>query len=525
METVTRRKFIMAVSQVGGVAAAVLALQGMGLDPAFANEPASVLNLKPDGGKGIKVVVLGAGMAGLAAAYELRRGGYDVTVLEGRDRPTGRAWTIRPGDKVEFTDGTTQLCNFDTGHYLNPGPARIPSHHQTLLGYVRELNVPIEVEVNVSRSAFMWNKAANEGTPLQLRRVMNDTRGYVSELLAKSVNKNALDQELTGLDKEKFVSFLRQYGDLSPDLFYKGSARSGYKQYPGAHDVTAINNDPLTLKSLLDQDMWQQLLFEESMDQQATMFQPVGGIDAPGRALAKSLGKIVKLNSQVTEIRRNGTGVKIVYKDTKTGKAGIVEADYMISTIATHLLSRIPNDLPADIQSDIAKTSGGDGMKIGFESRRFWEQDYNIYGGISQSKDPRAAIWHQTGGFHTKRGITVFYGGAPEFGKLPLDQQIAGGRAAIDGIYPGHGAELDKAILVQWSKVSWNEGTGAHFTAETAGLYDRLNKGEAPFFFAADYLSHVSGWQEGAIRSGHYAVSKIATRVAELETSSNHKPT
>jgi len=56
-------------------------------------------------------------------------------------------------------------------------------------------------------------------------------------------------------------------------------------------------------------------------------------------------------------------------------------------------------------------------------------------------------------------------------------------------------------------------------------LYDRLNKGEAPFFFAADYLSHVSGWQEGAIRSGHYAVSKIATRVAELETSSGRKPT
>ena len=525
MEKVTRRNFIMAVSQAGGVAAAVLALQGMGLDPAFANEPASVLNLKPDGGKGIKVVVLGAGMAGLAAAYELRRGGYDVTVLEGRDRPCGRAWTIRPGDKVEFTDGTAQMCNFEAGHYLNPGPARIPSHHQTLLGYIRELQVPIEVEVNVSRGSYLWNKAANDGAPMQMRRAMNDTRGYVSELLAKSVNKSALDQELTGLDKEKFVSFLRQYGDLSSDLFYKGSLRSGYKQYPGAADTIGIKNDPLTLKSLLDQDMWQQLLFEESMDQQATMFQPVGGIDQTGRALAKSLGKIVKLSSQVTEIRRNGAGVKVTYKDLKSGKVSVVAADYMISTIAVHLLSRIPNDLPADIQSDIAQVTGGDGMKIGFESRRFWEQDYNIYGGISQAKDPRAAIWHQSGGYHTQRGITVFYGGAPEFGKLPLKEQIEGGRAAIDGIYPGHGKELDKAILVQWSKVPWNEGTGAHFTAETAGLYDRLNKGEPPFFFAADYLSHISGWQEGAIRSGHYAVSKIATRVAELEGSSTHKPT
>src|SRR5260370_10721980 len=92
-------------------------------------------------GHGTKVVVLGAGVAGQSAAYELRGAGYDVTVLEARDRVGGRNWTIRNGTKVDMTDGSRQVCEFDPGNYFNCGPARIPSHHQALLGYCKELGV------------------------------------------------------------------------------------------------------------------------------------------------------------------------------------------------------------------------------------------------------------------------------------------------------------------------------------------------------------------------------------------------
>ena len=64
-----------------------------------------------------------------------------------------------------------------------------------------------------------------------MRQAINDTRGHVSELLAKAINQGALDQELMPHDKERMVAFLKTYGDLSPDLFYQRlRTRSGFRQ-------------------------------------------------------------------------------------------------------------------------------------------------------------------------------------------------------------------------------------------------------------------------------------------------------
>jgi monoamine oxidase len=125
-------------------------------------------------------------MAGLAAGYELRKAGYDVTILEARARVGGRNWTIRRDTQVELNHIREQRCAFADDLYFNAGPARIPSHHQAVLGYCREFGVELQVEVNSNRSALFLNEGVNEGHPLQQRQVINDTRGHVSELLAKA---------------------------------------------------------------------------------------------------------------------------------------------------------------------------------------------------------------------------------------------------------------------------------------------------------------------------------------------------
>ena len=252
--------------------------------------------------------ILGAGVAGLSAAYELGRAGYDCTVLEARDRVGGRSWTIRRGTRLELTDGSHQICEFDQDLYWNAGAARLPSHHQAVLGYCRELGVALEVEVNTNRGAKLLNQAANSGKPIELRQVANDVRGEISELLGKAINRGALDQELTAYDKERMLAFLRQYGDLSPDLLYKGSTRAGYKTLPGPADQVGVKRDPVPLGVLLDADMWAGLLLEESFTQQATMFQPVGGMDRIAAAFAEKVGPIVRLANEVTAIRRGPGG-------------------------------------------------------------------------------------------------------------------------------------------------------------------------------------------------------------------------
>jgi len=507
----TRRDFIQAVGRAGGYSAAYLAMQGMGLLPTFAN--AASLNLPPDSGKGVKVVILGAGMAGLASADELLKAGYDVTILEARDRVGGHNWTVRNGDKVESTDGSIQTCGYEDGQYFNTGPARLPTHHQAVLGYCRELGIELEVEVNSSRSAFLRNAKANGGAPIEFRRAINDTRGHVSELLAKAINQGALDRDMSPADKERMVAFLKQYGDLSPDLFYKGSKRSGWKDLPGAADVAGVQNDPLDMGTLLDLDMWNDVVFDDSIDDQATMLQPVGGMDMIPKAIAKKIGPAVfRLMSEVKEIRRTATGARIVYLDRTTGKTHEITADYVICTIPLPVLAKIPADFSDPIRKAIGDVYYGNAVKIGFESRRFWEREYRIYGGLSFTKDPGATIWHPSGGFHKEKGITVYYiyMGGEAVTSRPLAEQHLYAQREIDAIFPGHGKELGKPVVVNWGKIPYNLGNKAYLTPDDQ-LYNIMNKADGPFYFANDWLTH-SGWQEGAILSARHTVAAIDKR-------------
>jgi monoamine oxidase len=156
-----------------------------GIDGDERGSLAEPIRAEAGSGKGVKVVVLGAGIGGLVSAYELKKLGYEVTVLEARERPGGRNWTGRKGTVVEFVDGTKQTIGWEEGNYQNLGPARLPSTHWTMLGYCRELGVPLEVEINTSRSTLLQNDKANGGAPVVQRKAINDTRGHVSELLSK----------------------------------------------------------------------------------------------------------------------------------------------------------------------------------------------------------------------------------------------------------------------------------------------------------------------------------------------------
>src|SRR5215470_17760415 len=250
----TRRDFLQQVGSIGGYRATYLTMQAMGLlGTAAMAEP---LALSRGDAHGTKVVILGAGVAGLSAAYELGKAGYECLVLEARDRVGGRCWSVRRGARLEMNDGTRQVCEFDPDMYWNAGPARIPSAHQAVLGYCQELGVALEVEINTSRGARLYNAAANRGRPVEMRQAHNDVRGEISELLGKAINRGALDKELTAHDKERMIAFLKAYGDLSPDLVFRGSTRSGYKSLPEAGEQAGERRNPVPLSTFLDIDLW-----------------------------------------------------------------------------------------------------------------------------------------------------------------------------------------------------------------------------------------------------------------------------
>jgi len=507
----TRRDFLQRVAQAGGYRATYLTMQAMGL---IATEAvAEPLMLERGARHGTKVVVLGAGMAGMSAAYELGKAGYDCTVLEARDRVGGRNWTIRRGTTIEMSDGSRQICEFDPDLYFNAGPARLPSHHQAVLGYCRELGVPLEVEVNSNRGALLHNPAANDGRPIELRQAINDTRGEISELLGKAINRGALDEELGVQDKERMLDFLRQYGDLSADLLYKGSTRSGYSALPGPAEAAGATRDPLKLAALLDADMWGAMLFEENFTQQATMFQPVGGMDRVATALAKKLGGTVRLGTEVTGIKRSGSGVSVTFLDKRRGKRAAIDAAYCIVTIPLKVLAGIEADFSPEHRTAIRGVEYGNAVKIAWQSRRFWETEAHIYGGISWVKGPTTLVWYPSDRFFSAKGILLgAYANRDDADELtgkPLAEQIELTRAAIEGLHPGHGRELEKPVAVAWSKVPYSLGIAASYRKGQEDEYRQLNAPDGPFYFAGEHLSHIGAWQEGAIVSAHRAANMI----------------
>jgi monoamine oxidase len=543
----TRRDFLSRVGQAGGYSAAFLAMQGLGLMEASAL-PVPV-PAASGSGKGSSVVVLGGGIAGLVAAYELRALGYTVTLLEARERPGGRNWTVRGGDTVSFVDGTKQACTWDPGHYQNFGPARLPSIHPTILAYCKKLGVELQVEVNMSNSAFLQNDAANDGKPVVMRQAVNDTRGHVSELLSKSIHQGSLDQDLSATDRDRMLAFLRIYGPLDEAGKYAGSDRAGYSKTAGAGDETGVLSTPIDMHTLLDESFWQGILFDQQFDMQATMFQPVGGMDKIPYAFAKSLGDIVKYGAPVTEIRKTPKGVRIGY--TQKGSPKMIEADLCICAMPLNILRSVPNDLSAPYKKVLGECTYASAYKVAWESRRFWEQDYNIYGGLEFVNTGCSPIWFPSAGMFSERGVVVS-GYTDEtnspFGKLSIQEKFAESRKSIERLHPGHGKELEKPMYVGWGKIQYNEGSwiraygpnqnrspeqnqgpatppGVALTQQTgqarnAGAartqtnpgYQTLLQPDGPIIFAGDHVSHIVAWQEGAALSALRAVQQVSER-------------
>ncbi|WP_319423045.1 flavin monoamine oxidase family protein [Pleurocapsa sp. FMAR1] len=272
MSQFTRRKLLKLVGRAGGVAAVYSTMKALNL----LHSPAQAITkpkLTAEAGEGVKVAILGAGIAGMTAAYELGKAGYNCTILEARDRAGGRCWTIRAGTEIAELE-SKQTCPFDSEEhlYFNPGPARIPYHHREILGYCREFGVPLQVRINENRAAYFQDDRAFGGQAILNRRVVNDSRGYMAELLAKAINQKALDTEIQAEDRERLLEFVSSYGSLGEDYRYKGTDSAGYISPPGAGLTSGKLYKPLDFSELLKSDFWEyKLNFAEGYNQAATM--------------------------------------------------------------------------------------------------------------------------------------------------------------------------------------------------------------------------------------------------------------
>ncbi|MYG27918.1 MAG: FAD-dependent oxidoreductase, partial [Boseongicola sp. SB0677_bin_26] len=159
MRKPTRRTLLRSIGAAAGSAAVYRTMDALGMLGTGAAQ-AATLDLAPGTGEGGHVVILGAGVSGLAAAWEMSRAGWRCTVLEATPRPGGRNLTVRGGDVLTEREMRQEVCFDPEDHlYANLGPARIPYHHRTVLGYCKAFGIDLEIFTNDNRAALFHDRA------------------------------------------------------------------------------------------------------------------------------------------------------------------------------------------------------------------------------------------------------------------------------------------------------------------------------------------------------------------------------
>jgi monoamine oxidase len=519
----SRRSLLHMIGTVAGSAAMYHAMTEMG----YAQEsgysgPPKLTQPKP----GTSVLVLGAGIAGLVAAIELRDAGYKVQVLEYNDRSGGRNWSLRGGDTYTELGGFTQHVRFDPGQYINPGPWRLPYHHYGILHYANRLNVALEPFTQVNYNAYVHSTEANGGKPARFREVQADFHGHVAELLAKSTQQHALDKAVTREDQEILLMALKNWGALDQNYEYKkglvSSNRRGFVQDPGGglHSLPTPS-EPQAMSELLKSHLWRYIASGHNYEMQSSIFQPKGGMGQIGLAFGRELQPLIKYNAKVVDIHQDAAGVTATYVDAKRGGAPRqAKADWCICTIPASILSQIPMNVSGKMHAAINQLPYQAALKVGLQfKRRFWEEDDHIYGGITYTNQPNSSIGYPMWDYFSKgKGVLL---GAYTFGEAafvaaakPPEERIKDALEYGSKIHPQYKKEFDCGVAVAWHRVPWTLGCAGQWTEEgRAAHYNDMCAIDGRIMLAGEHVSRLPAWQEGAVTSATDAITRLHARV------------
>jgi monoamine oxidase len=519
----SRRQLLTMIGVSAGATAMYQAMHSLGFAAESQFQGPIRLSAAP---KGASVLVLGAGIAGLVAAYELRNAGYKVQVLEYNARAGGRNWTLRGGDRYTELGGETQECRFDPDLYINPGPWRLPYHHRGMLSYCKRLGVALEPFVQVNYNAYLHSRKAFGGKPQRLRAVQADYDGHVAELLAKATRNHALDAEVTAEDQAILLSSLRSSGALDSNYrFVKGyesSDRRGFERDPGGGlGARPAFSEPIALSDLLRSGLWAALSFGALYDMQTTMFQPVGGMGQVGQAFARELAPLIRYNAKVVDIHQDERGVSATFEDTGAGSSRqTVRADWCVCTIPLSILGQIPMNVGASMARAIAAVPYCTGLKVGLQfKRRFWEEDEQIYGGITYTDLPIGQISYPSSRFFAD-GKGVLLGAyiwdmrnSMDFTSMTPAERVLKAVEYGSQIHPQYSKEFDNGIAVAWHRVPSAMGCfGLWSDAARAEHYDNLCAFDGRIVLAGEHASYMPAWQEGAVTSALDAIDRLQER-------------
>jgi len=438
-----------------------------------------------------KVIIVGAGIAGLVAGYELKRAGHTPVILEAQQRVGGRIYTLR--------------APFIEGLYAEVGAMRIPRAHKLTLAYIEKFGLQTNDFTMDNPNAYFhiggrkMRIAEGDADPAMLGFEVgsHETGQAAGRLWMKSI-RPLLDK----LEKDGDAAWdeiVAQYDQYSTREFLEVNGWS-----EGAIEMYGLlaNQEAVMNSSFLE------LFREDAGNYYTDMVEIQGGTDRLPYAFLPDLKDNIRFGAKMIAIDQSESEVTVHYR-TAAGRFE-EKGEYAIITAPFPVLRHIEVLKPFSRakQRAIRQLHYDASAKILFQCRRrFWEEDDGIYGGGTITDLPIRNLYYPDHGRETGRGVILasytWSEDAQRWGSLSPKDRVEQALENVALIHPQIVQEFEVGASWMWHDDEFAGGAFALFDpGQQTLLFEEIIRPEGRIYFAGEHASLYHAWIQGAIESG-----------------------
>jgi monoamine oxidase len=447
-----------------------------------------------------RIIIVGAGIAGLVAAYELVRAGYDPIVLEARPRVGGRIHTLREP--------------FSHGLYAEVGAMRIPKTHDLTIAYCEQLKLKLSPFTMGNPNGYVYMQGRRmrmretEANPALLPFALapNEAGCTCDTLWNAAIADLAASVAKSG--DAAWEDIYRRYDQYSTREFLESKGWS-----EGAIEMYGL----FSFQEALMNTSFLEVLREDINRCYVDLFEIDGGMDRLPSAFFPHLEQRLRFGARMVAIDQSDRSVIVHYK-TAAGRFSVT-GDHAIVTVPFPVLRHVEAIKPFSPakQRAIRQLHYDASAKILFQCRRrFWEDDDGIYGGGTVSDLPIRATYYPDHGRETGRGVMLasytWSEDAQRWGSLSPSDRISEALEDVAQIHPQVTTEFEVGASHMWHDDEFAGGAFALFDpGQQTLLQPAIVAPEGRIHFAGEHTSLAHAWIQGAIESGLRAAFEIAS--------------